>query len=58
MWIIGISSHWFVCCVAGKYNTVTIAAPIVKYMNGWTKDQVRAYAQKRGWTIDIDGELT
>lgn len=57
MWMLGINASWFVCCVVGKYTTVAVAPPIVKYMKGWTKDQVRTYVQKRGWVIDIDREL-
>lgn len=33
------------------------AAPIVKYMRGWTERQVRAYVKSKRWTIDWTGQL-
>jgi len=29
------------------------AAPILKYMIGWTADRVRRYCQSKGWTFEI-----
>jgi hypothetical protein len=28
-------------------------APIIKYMKGWTFEQIKAYCNKKGWTIEI-----
>ncbi len=29
------------------------AAPILKYMVGWTQSQVRRYCRRKGWKIEI-----
>ena len=33
-------------------TVVTDAAPICRYMIGWTEEAVRAYAARRGWTVE------
>ena len=30
---------------------VTRAAPIIKYMRGWTTERVREYCQTKGWSL-------
>lgn len=32
---------------------VTFAAPIISYMQNWTRDRVRDYCGARGWSIRI-----
>jgi hypothetical protein len=34
-------------------DKVTRAAPILKYMRGWTTVKVLEYAHKKGWKVDI-----
>ena len=34
-------------------GTVQRAAPIIKYMVGWTDDHVRAYVKEKGWKASI-----
>lgn len=34
-------------------GTVRRAAPIIRYMVGWTDDKVRDYVKKKGWTASI-----
>lgn len=44
------------CFCAGivlRGDTVQDAAPIVAYMVGWTRDRVRSYVTKRGWSIRV-----
>lgn len=38
-------------------DVVTIAAPIVKYMRGWSRDKVREYCRAKGWKISVVKEL-
>ncbi|MCB0627940.1 MAG: hypothetical protein KDC43_29445 [Saprospiraceae bacterium] len=33
---------------------VKIAAPIVKYMIGWTLEEVQQYCKRKGWWINND----
>jgi hypothetical protein len=34
-------------------GTVRKAAPILKYMVGWTDDQAREYIAKKGWRASV-----
>lgn len=47
--LIRIVSPYFVAGVVLGSKRVIRAAPILKYMKGWTKDQVLSYAKKKGW---------
>jgi hypothetical protein len=38
-------------------DTVIEAAPIVKYMKGWSRDRVRDYCKGKGWTIEVVHEM-
>lgn len=44
--------HFFVGIVL-RNNRVIEAAPIVKYMKGWTRAQVRDYCVKKDWEVSI-----
>lgn len=46
--LLRLTSKWFVCGVV-LHPIVLRAAPIVKYMIGWKREQVEAYCKKRGW---------
>jgi hypothetical protein len=37
-------------------DKVVEAAPIVKYMRGWSRKNVREYCKERGWQISIVSE--
>lgn len=37
--------------------TVIKAAPIIKYMVGWTYDKVERYCDKKGWRIIWPNEI-
>ena len=41
----------FCAAVQIEYDKVIEAAPLLRYMKGWTKEQVLAYAKRRGWRI-------
>ncbi len=47
--IIHIEGGFFNAGVVITDDRVTLAAPIIKYMKGWTVQQVYAYAAKRKW---------
>lgn len=36
----------------GEHEIVTEAAPILKYMRGWSKERVEQYCQQRRWTLE------
>jgi len=36
-------------------DVVVRAAPIVKYMVGWPRHQVRDYCQRKGWRVQVVG---
>lgn len=38
-------------------NTVVEAAPIVGYMKGWRRSQVRNYCGSKGWEVSVVHEL-
>lgn len=35
-----------------RNNVVYKAAPIIKYMVGWTRPKVVAYVKRKGWSIE------
>lgn len=44
--------HFYAAVVPDEHNRyIRTAAPIVKYMVGWTPDQVREYCAKKGWKV-------
>jgi hypothetical protein len=55
--LIRIVSSYFVCGIVLQADLfgdflVSKAAPIVKYMNGWTYDRVKDYCWKKGWDYE------
>lgn len=48
MWI-QITTSWFVAGLKYKNNIVFEAAPVLKYMEGWTLDAVKEYCHRKGW---------
>jgi len=38
-------------------DVVVEAAPIVRYMKGWTRQRVRSYAGQRKWTVSVVHEI-
>ena len=49
--LLRITTPYFVAGVVVE-TVVTEAAPIVKYMIGWTAEAVCSYCQKKGWKIE------
>lgn len=47
--LLWIDAGYFYAGVVAENGKVVRAAPIVKYMRGWTTDQVVAYARKKRW---------
>lgn len=45
--------HFYAGIVSTDGQTVTEAAPIVRYMTGWNLEQVVDYAEKKGWRLEI-----
>jgi len=52
MKILRINAPHFIAGVVLE-STVTITAPIVKYMKGWTEEKVYSYCASKGWQIDV-----
>lgn len=48
--LVRITGPWFVAGLVAEDGRVIEAAPILKYMMGWTGRQVRLYCEQRGWT--------
>jgi hypothetical protein len=38
-------------------NKVVEAAPIVRYMKGWSRDRARSYCESKGWKVTVVHEL-
>jgi hypothetical protein len=51
--MIRIDTGYAVGGVELEEDKVTRTAPILKYMRGWTTAKVLAYADKKGWKVDI-----
>jgi hypothetical protein len=34
-------------------DKVIVAADIVRYMRGWSRDKVRAYCKNKGWKVSV-----
>lgn len=51
--LIRIVSPWFVVGVECFDDGRKRAAPIVKYMSGWTVNRILRYSNKRGWKAGI-----
>lgn len=43
-----IAPHFVAGVVPGK-----AAAPIVRYMRGWSYDKIYCYCQQKGWTCEV-----
>jgi hypothetical protein len=48
----------FTCGIVLRDGVVIEAAPIVKYMRGWTRERVREYCKGKGWRVSVVHELT
>lgn len=55
-----IDAPHFYAGIVLEDDVVVRAAPIVKYMRGWTRDKVRAYCQRKGWKVLVvdDDDVT
>jgi len=47
-----ISSDRFIAGVEFERDKVVRAAPIVKYMRGWSRKRVLDYCDKKGWKTE------
>lgn len=43
--------HFYAAVLLDSSGIVIRAAPILKYMLGWSETRVRAYAQRKGWKL-------
>lgn len=50
--LIRIEARHFVAGVETSFDTVCRTAPILKYMLGWERSRVEAYAKKKGWKVE------
>lgn len=51
--LVRITASHFVAGIIVKNDRVTLSAPILKYMRGWTSDRVRQYCKEKGWRASI-----
>lgn len=47
-----ITSPYFCAGLVLENGIVKRAAPILKYMIGWTRERVLSYAYGKGWKVD------
>ena len=52
-----IDAPHFVAGVVLWDDRVVETAPIVKYMNRWSRDQVRDYCARKEWTVRVVNEV-
>jgi hypothetical protein len=53
--LIQVDAPHFCAGLVAKEGKVVIAAPILRYMIGWTGTQFQAYLKKKGWTYQRVG---
>lgn len=51
--IASINAPHFYCGIVLIDDRVIRAAPIVKYMIGWSRNRVREYCTKKCWIIEV-----
>lgn len=51
MSVVSIDAPHFNAGVVFDQNTVKKAAPIIKYMTGWSKEKMVAYCESKGWKV-------
>jgi hypothetical protein len=49
--LIIIDAPHFYAAVVLRCDVVIRAAPILKYMMGWSSERVKQYARRKGWDI-------
>lgn len=49
--LLQLTAKHFCAGLIVQNGKVTVTAPIVKYMAGWTLERVREYAAGCGWTV-------
>jgi len=52
-----IDAPHFNCGIVLQNDRVVEAAPIVKYMKGWTRMRVRSYCRDKGWKVSVVWEM-
>lgn len=50
--MIRLTSKWFCAGVVLRNGKVAICAPILRYMQGWTRQRVLDYAKGRFWAAE------
>lgn len=50
--VVGITSSYFCAGLVIRGGKVIKAAPILRYMTGWTPERIKGYASRKGWKID------
>lgn len=48
-----IEAPHFLCGIVLRNDRVIEAAPIVKYMKGWSRARVRDYCQEKDWSVSV-----
>lgn len=48
-----ITARHFCCGLVLESDRVTVAAPIVGYMRGWSRERVRGYCAEKGWRVAV-----
>ncbi len=51
--LIQVTSPYFCAGIVLQKNTVTVAAPIIKYMKGWSLHKVENYCANKRWKVIV-----
>lgn len=51
--LVRIVAPHFVAGIEAENGRVIIAAPILRYMLGWSGKRVASYCAKKGWTWEV-----
>ena len=52
-----IDAPHFYAGIVLKNDRVVVAAHVVRYMGGWSRDKVREYCREKGWKVTVVSQL-
>jgi len=50
------TTNYFHAGIVLRDDKVIEAAPVIKFMKGWTRSKVRSYVNARGWKVSVVSE--
>jgi hypothetical protein len=52
-----IDGKRFMAGIVLRGDKVVEAAPILRYMRGWSRDRVREYCRSKNWRVEVVHEI-